>query len=225
TVEGRTLTVDFQGPDTNYFHGSVTLPAEPSTGYRMVGEVRTMGLETGQGAGFQIGDARGWEETRSCSVGGDVKGDADWTTVTLDYTTLEDAEGITVMARRLGHDGGDDPVSGTAQFRLVSLQRFEPWNPGAVPDVSVNAATREDGSVTLMIVNTNLDEAVPASIVVEGMTGSAAQAWSLVGPQPWSHNSGGETPVELVETPIVDAGAQWSVTLPRHSLTAVEVTP
>lgn len=225
TVDGRTLTVQFEGPDVNYYHGQLDLPAEPNTGYRVVGEVRTVGLETGQGAGLQVGDARGWTETHSAITGGNVKGDSDWTPVTVEYTTLEDTEAITIMARRVGHDGGDDPISGTAQFRLVSVQRFQPDNPGAVPDVSVNAATRADGTVTLMLVNTNLDEPIETTISVDGLATSRAAAWSLVGPQPWSHNSGGETPVELVETPVERADEAWRITLPKHSLTALEIAP
>jgi len=234
SVDGPTLTVEFEGPDTNYYHASVTLPAEPSTGYRVTGEIRTQALATSRGAGLQVGDARGWTATRSAEKVGSVRGDTDWTPVTVNYVTLADADAITIMARRLGHDGGDDPVSGIAQYRLVSVQRFQPSSAGAVPDVSVNAAKREERrpgeapglrAVTLMIVNTNLDDDIATTIAVEGLAGGSAQAWSLVGPEPWSHNSGSEVQVRLVETEVHPDDEGWALTLPRHSLTAVEIRP
>ena len=230
-VEGDTLIAEFPGPDTNYYHGSIHLPAEPMMGYRVIGEIRTEGLETTRGAGFQVGDARGWTVTRSAANAGDVRGDSDWTPVTVEYVTLNDTSEITILTRRLGDDGGENGISGTVRYRLLSVQRFRPWNPGAVPDVSVNAATRADGSVTLMIVNTNLDEPVETTIAVEGLTAGAAQAWSLIGPEPWSHNfapetlAGGDPPVTLVETPVSAADEGWAITLPKHSLTAVEIRP
>ncbi len=230
-IEGDTLIVEFPGPDTNYYHASIRLPAEPLMGYRITAEIRTEGLETARGVGLQVGDARGWTATQSASNAGDLRGDNDWTPLTVDYVTLDDTEAITIMARRLGHDEGADTISGIARFRLLSVRRFRPWNAGAVPDLSVNAATRADGSVTLMFVNTNLDDPVETTIAIEGVAGGVAQAWSLVGPEPWSHNfsaetlAGAEPPVKLVETAIRAADEGWTITLPRHSLTAVEIHP
>lgn len=224
-IEGETVVARFSGPDTNYYHASITLPARPHTGYEIAGEIRTIDLQTGRGVGFQVGDARGWTATQSAVNAGNVFADSDWTPVNVRYTTLEDTDAITITCRRIGRDGGDTPIAGTAMFRLLSVREFTPWNAGAVPDLTVNAATRDDGSVTLMVVNTNLDEAVETAIAIDGLTTSRASAWSLVGPEPWSHNSGGETPVEVVETAITRAGEGWRLALPKHSLTAVEIHP
>ncbi len=230
-LDGQTLIAEFSGPDTNYYHASITLPAEPLMGYRVTAEIKTVDLQTGRGVGLQVGDARGWTVTQSAANAGNVRGDSDWTRVTVDYVTLDDTEGITIMARRLGREGGGTSIAGTAMFRLIRVQRFRPWNAGAVPDLSVNAATRADGAVTLMIVNTNLDNDIATTITIPGVAAGSAQAWSLVGPEPWSHNfsaetlAGGDPPVRLVETTIRATDEGWTLTLPKHSLTAVEIGP
>jgi len=225
-VDGGTLEVTFQNEDTNYYHGSVQLPAEPDTGYRVTGLIRTQGLTSGRGATFQVGDARGYDATHSCQVGVDLLGDNDWTEVVVEYVTLEDTEEITIMARRVGHVGGDKPIAGRASYKLKSVQRYTPANLGGVPDVTVNAAKRADGSVTLMMVNTNLDEDVEAHIEIEGVKPTAAtqgRATSLVADKAWATNLGPEPEVRLVETPVEKDGDHWRVILPKHSLTALEV--
>jgi len=223
-LDGQTVIVRFTGEDTNYYHASVSLPAKPKTGYRLTGEIRTEALETSRGAGLQVGDARGYTATRSATTVGNLRGDNDWTEVVVDYVTLADADGITIMARRLGNDGGDTPVSGTASYRLKSVQEFHPQNAGAVPDLSVNAATRADGTITLMVVNTNLDEDVQTTITPGGAT-SRAEAWSLVGDSSWAHNSREDGHAWVEEIEITRDGTNWRITFPKCSLTPIEILP
>ena len=229
-IEGNALLAEFSGRNTNYYHASVVLPARPLTGYRVTGEIKTEGLQAAkQGAGFQVGDARGWTTTHSASLGGNVRGDSDWTQVVVDYVTLPDTKEIQIVARRLAAErAGDDPVSGRAHYRLLKVQEFQPDNDGAVPDLSVNAAKRADGTVTLMIVNTNLDRDVATTIAIRGRRPgdrSRAAAWSLVGSTPWATNVGKQPGVRLVETPIRPTAGGWQLTLRRHSLTALEIEP
>ncbi len=225
-ADGQTVVAEFAGKDTNYYHASIKLPAKPRTGYRVTGEIKTVGLKTGRGAGFQVGDGRGYNVTRSCTYAGYVRGDTDWTEVTVNYVTLADTDQIVIMARRHGKDGGADPISGRAYYRLKSVYEFRPANFGAVPDLTVNAAKRADGTVTLMIVNTNFDTDVPTTIVVKGRpprADSRAAAWSLVGSTPWATNLGPKPEVRLVETRVRRADAGWRITLPKCSLTALEI--
>lgn len=225
-TENQVVIAEFSGQDTNYYHARITLPAKPRTGYRITGEIKTAGLRTAHGAGFQVGDARGWTATQSAAMGGDVRGDSDWTEVVVNYVTLATTKAIQIIARRIGHDGGKDPISGRAYYRLERVQEFQPANFGAVPDLTVNAAKRRDGAVTLMIVNTNFDADIPTAITVTGRSpgaGARTTAWSLVGPTPWATNIGPKPEVKLVKTSVRKTADGWRVTLPRHSLTAVEI--
>ena len=215
--EADVVVAEFTGEDLNFYHPQVILPVEPSTGYRVTGMVKTEGLTGARGAGFEVGDARGWTETKSANVQAEVLGDTDWTEVLVDYVTLPDTEALQVLCRRL--EGGG-PVSGRARYRLKSVQRFDPENFGAVPYVSVNAATRGDGTVTLMLVNKDLGS--PTEVFID-MPSDAARAWSLTGPSATATNLGPDPRIGVVETPVSREGEGVLLTLPPHSLTAVEI--
>jgi len=220
TVEGPVVTAQFSGTDVNYYAPRIALPARADTGYRLTGWVKTEGLSGERGAGFQVGDARGWTVTRSCTLGGDVRGDADWTRVQVDYVTLGDTTGIEVLARKL--DGS--PTAGKAAFRLESVQEFRPERSGAVPDLGVNAATRADGTITLMIVNKNIDEAVATSIrVPAGPEEGKARAWLLSGPSPTTNNLSEPREIAIRETGIEVREGAYRIVLPACSMAAVEV--
>jgi hypothetical protein len=221
TVEGPVVTAKFSGNDVNFYAPRLELPAEASTGYRIVGEVKTDALTGPNGAGFQVGDARGWTVTQSCATTANVLGTNDWTEVVVEYTTLPDTKGIEILARRLGGKGN---VSGTAQYRLKSVQRFIPNNSGAVPDLGVNCATRADGTVTAMVVNKNMDATVPVTLKVDGKTVTAARAWLLGGPEPWGNNLTDFNAITLKEVqPELRNGAAW-LQLPGCSMAAFELT-
>ena len=129
-TEGQTVVAEFSGQDTNYYHAQVVLPAKRSTGYRVTGEIKTVGLETTRGVGFQVGDARGWLATKSATNAGDVRGDTDWTPVVIDYVTLADTTTIQIVARRQALDqGGNHPITGRAYYRLKKVQESDPPTP------------------------------------------------------------------------------------------------
>jgi len=220
TIEGRTATVEFTGSDVNYYAARVALPAKPDTGYRVTGSVKTEGLTGTRGCGFQVGDGRGWTPTHSCSLGGDVRGDTDWTTVQVDYITLGDTSSIEILARKL--DGS--PTAGKACFRIESVQEFQPDQKGAVPDLGVNASTRPDGTVCLMIVNKNIDEPVTATVKLPARAREgAAKAWLLSGPSPAANNldEPREIAIRPVDVPAREGG--YVLQLPACSMAAVEI--
>lgn len=221
-ADGQVMAVEFAGTDVNYYAAKVMVPAEPSMGYRVTGEVKTENLQDAQGAGFQVGDARGWTATKSCALNGGVRGTTDWTPVVVEYTTLPDTAAIEIIARRVS---GRGPVSGKAWYRLKSVQKFQPANAGAVPDLGVNCATRRDGTVTVMIVNKNLDEAVPVQLSVAGRQPVAgkARAWLLSGPSPTANNLQDPHAVGLTPLPVAVQGGKLRLQLPACSLAAVEI--
>ena len=222
TVEGPVLGVQFGGQDTNYYAAGVTLPAEPNMGYRVTGLIKTEGITDARGLGFQVGDTRGWTVTHSCTLGGSVTGTSDWTKVVVEYVALPDTKEIDVIARRLGGSGN---ISGKGWYRVESVQKFAPQNSGAVPDLGVNAAVRANGTVTLMIVNKNLDEAIPVRMQVAGKAAraGAAQAWLLTGPSPEANNLTVPDNIKLTQEPVTVRDGAYLLTLPKCSMAAVEI--
>jgi len=220
-VDGPVAEAEFRGEEVNYYFPRLELPAQPGMGYRVTGMVRTAALTGSRGAGFQVGDARGWLATHSCSVTAEVLGTCDWTRVEVEYQALADSRAIEILARKL--EGS--PTAGKAWFRLESVRRFRPANGGAVPDLGVNAATRADGTVTLMIVNRNLDSAVPVRLAVAGRSvrPDAARAWLLSGPAPTATNLQSADTIGIHEAPIATAADGYTLELPPCSMAAVEV--
>ncbi|MHB8996233.1 MAG: alpha-L-arabinofuranosidase C-terminal domain-containing protein [Armatimonadota bacterium] len=224
TIEGQTVAVEFTGNDVNYYSAKLTLPAEPGIGYRVTGLIKTEAITDARGLGFQVGDARGWTETKSCTLGGSVTGTTDWTPVTVEYLTLPDTTEIEITARRLGGTGN---ITGKGWYRLESVQKFTPQNAGPVPDIGVNTARRPDGTITLMIVNKNLDQEIPIRLQIEGkrVRTGAARAWLLTGPSPESNNLTQPDNIKVTEQPVEVQYGAYTLTLPKCSMAAVEMKP
>ena len=221
-IDGKTAVAEFPGEDVNYYFPRVELPVRPSTWYRVTALVKTENLTGTRGAGLQVGDARGWLATKSCSIQGDVLGSGDWTEVTVDYRTLPDTEAIEILARRL--EGGG-PVSGKAHYRLISVYGFTPTSAGAVPDLGVNCAKRNDGTVTVMVVNKNIDSGVPVHIRLGGAEAreGAASAWVLSGPTPSATNLGAEREIGVEPRRVDVRDGAYYLVMPACSMAAVEI--
>lgn len=219
-VEGDTLIVDFQeGKDVNFFHASKRITAEPGTGNRLTGWIKTEGLTSTSGACFQVGDARGWPQTHSAVNSPNFTGTTDWTRVQVDYVTLRDTKEISILARRIS---GTGPVRGKACFRDLRLQKFIPKVFPAVPYLAVNASRNPDGTrVYLMVVNKNLDEAIKAELRFKGFEPRTGRAWSLVGSSVDTTNEQDPNAAHVVERNLTNPGLRLD--FPPHSLTAVEV--
>ena len=221
-VEGDIVAVEFDGTqDVNYYHAQKTMPAEPLTGYRLTGWVKTEGLTTGSGAGFQIGDGRGWLATHSASCSPSVVGTSDWTKLELDYVTLADAKDLQVICRRISGAGA---VKGRAWYRGVEVRKFRPKSHGAAPWLTVNASKSRDGkALFLMIVNKNLREPVPCTIEVEGVPIAEAKAWALTGPGCDATNEREPLNVTVHEQEAKLENGKTSLKLAPCSLTAIEL--
>ncbi len=221
-VEGKVVVAEFQGQDVNYFAPRVEIPVEGGMGYRVTLSLKTEGLTGNNNACFQVGDARGWVTTKSCALSSGIRGTNGWTKIECDYVTPADAKGIEILARRLENGG---PVAGKASFRLDSVQKFRPANTGAVPDLGVNTAKRADGTVTVMIVNRNLDEAVPVHLRVAGRPArtGGARAWLLTGPSPTANNLKDANAIGIHEAPLDAKDGTYLLRMPACSMAAVEV--
>ena len=220
-IDGDTLTAEFTGGDFNYFHARKRLPAEPNTGYRLTGWIKTESLTSSNGACLQIGDGRGWVVTKSTVHTSVVAGTKDWTQVEVEYVTLPDTKEIEIVARRLS---GGGVVTGRAMYRDLRVQKFVPQSFAAVPYLGVNASRSPDKKkVFLMVVNKNLEAPVTAAIKVAGFKPRHARAWTMTGTSVDATNERDPNTVTVKERDLGAVQATLEVKFAPHSLTAIEL--
>lgn len=208
----------------NYFHAEKRLPATPLTGYLVSAEIKVEGLASStpalttggwNGAGIQIGDARGWNATRSSSLSNMARSN-DWTKVQAEYVTLPDTKDIVVQARCLDTRG----VPGKIYVRNVQIRRFIPDNSGAVPYLGVNASKSKDGKlIYIMIVNKHLTDDIQTDI--NGVSAKAVEAYCLSGPSIDALNEQNPDNVKVNGIPANINKESVEIALPKHSMTAV----
>lgn len=222
-IEEGTLAIRFgpQAGDVNFFHATRRAPAEPETGYRVSAWIKTEAITGSRGVGLQIGDGRGWTQTRSVAMTTDLVGTNDWTRVEADYVSLPDTKDLAIQARRIG---GPGPVQGRAWIRDLRVQKFTPQRFPAVSCLTVNASRSGDGkTVYLLVVNKDLDRRLRAAITLAGAEPQSAQAWSLVGPSVDATNERDPNNVHLDHRDLGRVQNGFSADFPPHSLTALEV--
>ncbi|NLF17778.1 MAG: hypothetical protein GX595_11045 [Lentisphaerae bacterium] len=225
---GTLLDLQFPGKDLDYQHAAIRLPAAPGQWYRVRGMLRTSDLTGGSGICLQVGAERRAGDALGHVFSHDLVGSSDWTEVTVDYRTPAEAEALVIKARRRRPEAGAGAVSGQASYRLLSVHALRPANFGGVPYVTALASRRRHGPLTVILTNTGLDREQAVTVAVEGValkTTSEARVRLLTGLQPWSNNLGRDDGVRLWMRTPARAGATWTVTLPPHSLAAVEIVP
>jgi len=213
-----TLVVDIQtDEELNYYHARKKMPAEPLMGYRVSAEIRTEGLADSKGAQIQVGDARGWLATQSCTLSGEVKS-PEWQRISVDYITMPDTKEIEILVRRLEGRGS----KGQIWIRNVEVEKFQPLNLGAVPYLSVVASKSEDGKkIYLAIVNRELKQSIETRI--EGVKVREARAFSLTGPSVDATNEENPQNVKVVELLLNLRDGILQISLPPHSFTTLEI--
>lgn len=213
-----TLVIDIQtDEDLNYYHARKKMPAQPLMGYRVSAEIKTEGLEKSRGAQIQVGDARGWLATQSASLSEEVKS-GEWQKVSVDYITLPDTKEIEILARRLEGMGS----KGKIWIRNLKVEKFQPFNLGAVPYLSVIASKSKDGKrIYLAIVNKELDKPILAKI--EGVRVKNGKAYALTGPSVDATNEENPENVKVVELPLEIRDGVVLISLPPHSFTTIEM--
>lgn len=199
--------------DLNYHHAYMTLPAEPMTGYRVMAEIRAEGLSR-RGPQIQVGDARGWRQTKSASLSDMVNG-REWATVHADYVTLPDTKEIQIMARRL--EGA--PEAGRFWVRNVRMQRFRPFVLPKVPYVGA-MSTRRGNRIAVFMVNRRIDAPSSVRIDVPGVVD--AVGWVLGGPLVDATNETNTDNVKVSSLAVDSSGVALRAVLPPHSFSVVE---
>jgi len=227
SVNDGTVTLNFAKPqDINYFHTTSRVSVQPDTMYELTGLVRTENLKTASGVGLAIGDARGWEVTKSQVMSDRVAGTTDWTKVSVRYSTLPETEAVDVIIRRWGErPPRSDAISGKAWVRDVQLYRVTPFALPAAAYLTCNASLSEDGrTLFLMVVNKHLREPITARLeTAPFVPAQRAKAWTLNGPAIDSTNEQRSDTVTVTQHDVTLAGGRPSVTFPSHSFTALEI--
>jgi len=202
--------------ELNYYHAVKRMPAEPLTGYRVTAEIRTEGLEKSRGAQIQVGDGRGWLATKSAVLSPEVKSGS-WQTVTADYITLPDTREIEIRVRRLEGAGS----KGKIFVRNLRVQKFTPFNLGAVPIISAVASRSKDGKrICVAIVNKNLD--APTDVRILGINARKVSAWTLTGQSVDATNEVDPNAIRPVRlSDVIVKGNEITLALPPHSFTVV----
>jgi alpha-N-arabinofuranosidase len=183
--------------------------------------VKTRGLTSGNGATFQVGDARGWMATKSCAIPTGITGTHDWTQVQADYRTLPDTTSMEILCRRLA---GAGPIGGKAWYRDVRIQRITPGTFPAVPYLTADASRSADGrTVYLIVINKHQDQAIAASIALKGFIPRGAGMWSTIGPSIDATNEVNPDNVVLHALGLGPVRPGFVVAFPPHSLSAVKL--
>jgi len=107
------------------------------------------------------------------------------------------------------------------------VHKFQPENTGAVPDLGVNCAKRPDGTVTVIIVNKNIEEPVPIYLKINGTKPkkNAARAWLLSGPSPTANNLKNPKAIGISETTVSVRKDSYYLKMPSCSMAAIEIAP
>ncbi len=182
--------------DLDYYEAHVTIPAKASMGYRVTADIRTKEF-SGRGVQLQVGDARGWNATKSAALSGMVRS-ADWREASVDYVTLPDAKEIEIRARRRS----GTPEAGQFEVRHLRVQQFQPFVLPRIPYVDA-IATRKDRRVDVFLVNRRIDG--PARVRIDAVGAEAPRAWTLAGP---SVDATNETDGGAVKVRTLDVGSR-----------------
>jgi len=103
----------------------------------------------------------------------------------------------------------------------LKVQRFTPFNLGAVPIISAVASKSKDGKqVCVAIVNKNLD--APTDVRISGINARKVSAWTLTGQSVDATNEADPNSVRPVRlSDVIVKRNEIALTLPPHSFTAV----
>lgn len=117
----RSLRVQFRGYDKMEFYNIFQVVAvQPSTNYRLTFWVRTENLRSGGPPLLQLINSN--DDTRIAASEPFTVGTADWEQRTIDFTTPENCEGITIRTSRV-FCGEGCPIVGTMWYDDMALSR------------------------------------------------------------------------------------------------------
>jgi Carbohydrate binding domain/Tetratricopeptide repeat len=121
SAEGsRALRIEFNGKhNLDYQHVFQYVLVKPNTRYKFSGSLRTNGITTDSGVGFQISDA--FEAGKLSLSTGNVVGTNGWTQQQLEFETRADTHLLIVRTARTPSTKFDNQISGTVWINRISL--------------------------------------------------------------------------------------------------------
>jgi alpha-L-arabinofuranosidase len=215
--DGTLFVNIFTDENINYYHSNITIPVVPNTGYIVTAEIRTSGIENNYGARIDIQDGRGFNNNIHSWVGSNEVHGTEWTTVSCSYIPLLDAENIKIIARRLGSNG-------PCQFwiRNLIIKPFHPSNDDGIPYITAVATKRNDLSISVIIINRDLDSSVSVELKLETNINNA-WAETLNGRYVDDTNEVIGNNCVIRPTPLTILNSSVLIHVPPHSVTAVRI--
>jgi alpha-N-arabinofuranosidase len=195
-----------------------TWPGAGALEYRISFEARFVaeGDQPHVALGIGLADPRGWKATGSAIA---VRGisEPDWKSFSGEYLSLPDATGLDLVARL---ELGKSRATGRLEVRNLRIDSATPPTAPAFNLVTASASLSKDGQ-TLYVIAFNKSErqAVSTHLNLSGFTAAGAKRWEVNAPSLAALTGVSET---VSGEPLVIEGGSARVTLPAHSMTAIE---
>ena len=198
----------------NFFHVSYRQPiaADPFYGYRLTAEVRSEGMEESSGPQIQLGDTRGWTQTRSAASTPPVR-PAEWTKVEAEYIPRADTDSLTITFRRISGGG-----KGRMFFRNLRLSRFLRQRE-QLPLIEATVSQTNDGKKHAFLLLNRSNR--PEKTVIEYTAARRVIAETLTGPSPLADNESNPGNIRIIQLPVRNDGRSLTIVLPPWSLTGI----
>lgn len=140
--------------------------------------------------------------------------------VSIDFKPETDVGALSVVVRRTS--GG--AALGAAEISDVKLRRLTPGSIGAVPFLSLNASTSQDGSKAyIMVVNKHMTDIISPTISIAQDTPYSARSWTLTGNAIDSTNEANLPGVAVTAQEVGAVANGFNYSFPPRSLTALEI--
>ena len=213
-LPGNVLEISFPGgPRKNFFHAVKSFPCDPRYGYRLTCEMRCEGMPDSTGAQIEIGDARGYEKTVSCTTSLPVLTDK-WTTITAEYVPLFDTSAITIKARCLGTGS-----AGKIAFRNLKVVPFAVEDSRGVLQVAAVVTQSSDKKKVSIIVNNLSLKPEKLTLAIPGAASASAETLSAADPK--AGNEIDRNSVGIKTLPVSVGEKEVVLTLPPCSISGI----
>jgi len=202
----------------NYYHTSfwTSVPKWKAVDFLLTAEIRVKGMKDSSGIALEVGDGRGYTETRSTAATERVLEDH-WTPVSVMYQPLRDTKSLELKVRRFGGSG-----KGVVEVRNIKIVPVLP-KLNQIATVETLLTESADGTrMGLLFVNRSLK---PETVKFTFPRDFAeVQAETLTGDGPFATNEE-ETPTAVKIHPLTvkKTGREIEMELPPHSLSGVQI--